>query len=250
MDGEEVVDTPAVGTSTLVVWDLAPTSHGTTDGIEVGTFTLNASTGTLTFTPVAQRAAPGGRLVNISSRASVGTGANLEIALGLSWQDPPRFQSEQVLIRAVGPTLSQFGVAGFLPQPVLTLFDSAGSQMATNTGWTTADNAAAIASTASSVGAFPLPPGSADSAILANLSPGAYTAQVSGVDGATGVGLAEVYEADSGSAKLINISTRAFVSTGSNVEIGGFVVRGSQSTAVLIRAMVAPPWGNSGWPVP
>jgi inosine/xanthosine triphosphate pyrophosphatase family protein len=142
-----------------------------------------------------------------------------------------------VLVRGVGPTLSQFGVTGFLAQPVLTLFNSAGNQIATNTGWNTASNAAQIASAITTTGAFALPLDSADSALLISLTPGAYTAEISGLDSTTGVALAEVYEVKSGDPELINISTRAFVNTGSSVEIGGFVVTGSQPAKVLVRAI-------------
>jgi hypothetical protein len=174
-------------------------------------------------------------LVNISSRAYVGTGANLEIA-GFVVSGPPG-SNEQVLIRGVGPTLSQFGVGGVLAEPVLTLFDSAGNQMASNTGWTSEPNATEIVSAASASGAFALASGSADSAMLVSLSPGAYTAEIVGANGSTGVALAEVYEVNSGASELINISTRAFVGTGSSVEIGGFVIRGPQPEKVLVRAV-------------
>jgi hypothetical protein len=98
-----------------------------------------------------------------------------------------------VLIRAVGPTLSTFNVAGVLAQPTLTVVDSSGNTVATNTGWSTNANAAAIASEASTVGAFALPAGSADSALLLTLAPGSYTAIVSGVGGTSGVALVEAY---------------------------------------------------------
>ena len=175
------------------------------------------------------------RLANISSRALVGTNANVEIA-GFVITGPPG-TTEQVLIRGAGPSLSPFGISGFLAQPILTLYDASGKQLATNTGWNTASNAANIASAFTATGAFAFPLDSADSAILTNLSPGSYTAQIVGLNGSTGVALAEVYEVKSGDPELINISTRAFVGSGTSVEIGGFVVSGSQSGKVLIRAI-------------
>jgi len=149
----------------------------------------------------------------------------------------PTGSMEQLLVRGVGPTLLQSGVSGVLAQPVLTLYDSTGKVLGTNTGWNTNSNSAQIASTATSVGAFALPQGSADSALLISLAPGAYTAEVSGLNGTTGVALAEIYEVNSGSPELINVSTRAFVSTGSSVEIAGLVVTGSQTAKVLVRAI-------------
>jgi hypothetical protein len=101
--------------------------------------------------------------------------------------------AKTVLIRAVGPGLAAFGVGGTLAQPVLTLF--AGSEaFVSNSGWGNAANAAEIRDTAAAVGAFALASGSRDSAMLVSLSPGAYTVQVSGANGTSGVALVEVYE--------------------------------------------------------
>ncbi len=181
---------------------------------------------------------------NISTRAGVGTGGDVLIA-GFSISGP-QGSTEDLLIRGVGPALSQFTIAGPLLQPVLTLFDSSGSQIATNTAWTTNSNSAQVATAAASVGAFALTPtveadanqpASADSALLISLPPGNYTAQVTGVSGTTGAALAEIYQVGSSSAQLTNISTRAFVGTGVAVEIAGLVVKGSQPTRVLIRAV-------------
>jgi hypothetical protein len=224
----------------LVLYQLLPGTDGKGSSTELGYFTLSDNTGveSLTFTvPPSQapQTGPAARLVNISSRAFVGTGASLEIA-GFVISGPAG-STEQVLIRGDGPALAQFGVGGVLTQPVLTLYDSSGKQLASNTGWTTSPNATGIESAAAETGAFAFPSGSADSAILVSLAPGAYTAEIVGANGTTGVALAEVYEVSNGTADLINISTRAFVGTESNVEIGGFVVRGSQPEKVLIRAV-------------
>jgi len=100
-----------------------------------------------------------------------------------------------VLIRAVGPRLGEapFNVTGVLAQPVITLF--LGSQsVATNTGWNSAVNAAEIREVAGRVGAFPLPENGRDSALLVTLPAGAYTIQVAGANGTTGVALVEIYE--------------------------------------------------------
>ena len=105
--------------------------------------------------------------------------------------------NEQVLIRAIGPTLLEFSVSGALAQPVLTVFNSSGTQIATNTGWSTNSNAAQISAAFTSTGAFVLPVSSADSAVLLSLAPGAYTVQVSGLNGTAGNALVEVYEVPS-----------------------------------------------------
>jgi hypothetical protein len=134
--------------------------------------------------------ASGTRLVNISTRAEVGTGANIII---------PGFViagsgSDQLLARGDGPALTAFGVGGALAQPSLSVFDSSGNVIASNTGWGTNSNSAQIASAATQVGAFALASGSADSALIVNVTAGAYTMQISGVNNSTGVALAEVYE--------------------------------------------------------
>jgi len=127
------------------------------------------------------------RLVNLSARASVGTGGNVLIAgfvIGGS-------TAKTVLVRASGPALYGLKVAGALRDPQLQLYSN-GSAVAANTGW---GGDAAVASAAARSGAFPWDdPSSGDSALLATLSPGAYTAIVSGADGDTGVALVEVYD--------------------------------------------------------
>jgi hypothetical protein len=103
---------------------------------------------------------------------------------------------KRVLVRAVGPSLGAFGVAGFLARPILTLFQG-DRAVAQNGNWTTSADAAAITQAAVEVGAFPLAPGpggTADAALLISLMPGNYTAQVVGAEGGTGVALLEIYE--------------------------------------------------------
>ena len=130
--------------------------------------------------------------VNFSCRATVGTGANVAVA-GFVLNGAAG-TSQHLLIRAVGPALGQFGVPGVLAQPVLTLANASGGTVATNTGWSSAANAAQIAAAAAATGAFSLPAGSADSALLVNLPPGVYTALVSGANAGTGIALIEVYQ--------------------------------------------------------
>ena len=131
------------------------------------------------------------RLVNIATRAQVGTGGNILI---------PGFViggagSEELLVRGDGPSLTAFGVTGALAQPSLAVTAQAtGSTIGSNTGWGTNASSAQISSIAASVGAFSLANSSADSALVVNLQPGAYTMQISGVNNSTGVALAEVYE--------------------------------------------------------
>lgn len=128
-------------------------------------------------------------VVNIATRATAGAGDNALIAgFYVSGTVPKR-----VLVRGIGPALTQFGVGGALARPQLTL--AAGQTVvAQNAGLASSPDAAAIAAAAAQVGAFALPANSQDAAILVNLAPGAYTAQVAGAAGTTGVALIEVYE--------------------------------------------------------
>jgi hypothetical protein len=98
---------------------------------------------------------------------------------------------EQVLIRGIGPTLAQFGVTGVLASPQLVLFDGSGNKLATNSGW---GGSAALTNVFTQVGAFALPAGSNDAAMVMTLAPGPYTAEVSGLNGSSGVALVEIYE--------------------------------------------------------
>jgi Immunoglobulin domain len=178
-----------------------------------------------------------GRLTNISCRAQVGTGANILFA-GFFIGGAGTTGTESVLIRGSGPALIPLGVTGTLADPQLQLY-SGSTPIATNNGW--AGNAA-IGSAASSVGAFPWPNASShDSALLETLV-GGYTAQISGQSGDTGDALAEVYDATPAGSytpatpRLINISARVQVGTGANILFAGFVIGGSTSKTVLIRA--------------
>ncbi len=125
------------------------------------------------------------RLVNVSARNLVGTGDNIMIA-GFVVDGTV---GKTLLIRAVGPTLASFGVGGTLADPKLEIFNSANAKIVENDNWSNT-----LASTASSVGAFPLVAGSRDAALLVTLPPGAYSAQVAGINNGTGEALVEVYE--------------------------------------------------------
>jgi hypothetical protein len=169
------------------------------------------------------------RLINIATRAALGGAAGTPIAgfvLGGTGTKP-------VLVRAVGPGLASYGVTGALADARLSLVSN-GVVLAGNDNWQVAD-AAAIAG----AGAFALAPGSRDAALVTTLGGGAFSAPVASVDGGSGVTLLEVYDLASSpdGVKVVNASTRAFVGTGENVLIPGFVVGGSGSLRVLLRAV-------------
>lgn len=184
---------------------------------------------------------PDSRIVNLSGRALVGAGDDVLIPGFVVQGRAPR----QVLIRAVGPALEAYNLSGLLPAPRLRLFSGA-DVLGTNAGWGSAANAGAIASAAARVGAFALPEGSADSAMLVTLDPGAYTAVIDDVAGKTGIALFEVYDADdTAGVRLVNTSVRAQVGSGSGVIIPGLVVSPGAFKKVLIRA-VGPGLGPLG----
>jgi sugar lactone lactonase YvrE len=179
-----------------------------------------------------------GRLTNLSCRAQVGTGAN-QLIVGFAVSADGGSGSEPLLIRASGPALAAFGVGGILADPLLTLNSSSGV-IASDNGW---NGNAQVASTAASVGAFAWTSATShDSALVETLPVGAYTAQITGSSGDTGVALAEVYDATpagtltTSSPRLVNLSARVMVGSGDNNLIAGFVIAGTTSKAVLIRA--------------
>jgi hypothetical protein len=166
-------------------------------------------------------------VVNISTRLLVGTGDNRLIGGFIITGNAPKV----VIIRALGPST---GIPGALQDPTLELHDSAG-HVVFNDNWRDTQEQVIRDTT--------IPPADdRESAIVAGLDPGNYTAIVSGKNGATGIALVEVYDLGtasldtSGNARLANISTRGFVDTGTNVMIGGFIIHG-QATRVIVRAI-------------
>lgn len=183
----------------------------------------------------ASTATDGSRIVNSSVRARAGSGDAALIAGFVISGDAPK----SMLVRGVGPTLASMGVIGALPDPTLEIHDlQSGRVLGVDCGWQTASDPTAITRTSSSVGGFPFAVGSLDSALLARLSSGVYTANVFGRAAAGGVALLEVYDADAlGTGKLVNLSARTQVGTGDDILILGFVISGKQPKRVLIRGI-------------
>jgi hypothetical protein len=171
-------------------------------------------------------------LLNISTRMRVLTGDQALIAgFIVTGTDPKRG-----LLRGIGPSLTGVGVT--LSDPTLELHQGS-STLATNDNWKINDQTGQ--SQEVEIRATGIPPtNDLESAILAMLSPGAYTAILAGKNGGTGVGLVELYDlAQGANSKLANISTRGFVDTGNNVMIGGLIVGGGAGgiDRVLVRAL-------------
>ena len=141
---------------------------------------------------------------------------------------------KQVLVRAIGPSLTQFGVPNALPDPVMELHGPTGSTIITNDNWRDTQAAEIIATGLA-------PTNDLESAILVTLTPGNYTAIVKGKNNGTGVGLVEVYDLGPITSQLGNISTRAFVGPNDQVMIGGFILGGGDHAHIFIHG--AGPFG-------
>jgi uncharacterized delta-60 repeat protein len=188
------------------------------------------ATPTLTATPSPTPTATPDSLGNISTRVRVLSGDNALIG-GMIVTGTA---NKKVLIRAIGPTLTDFGVPGALQNPTVELYQGS-TLLAGNDDWRLSPQQAEIQDSGLA------PTKDAESAIIATLTPNQnYTAIVRGKDGSTGVGLVEVFDLDQGAAsKLGNISTRGFVDVGDNVMIAGLIAGSSNggSLKILVRAL-------------
>ncbi len=217
-----VADATVSGTKVLVA------------GHQAGSATLTVTAtdfdgGTVSQNFTANVTAAPGRLVQLSTRMQVGTGDNVLIG-GFIMRGP---SAKRLVIRGIGPSS---GLTGALADPVLELHDSTGATIASNDNWGNAANSQEITDT----GLAPVSPN--ESAILTTLPSDAnsiaYTAIVKGANNTTGIGLVEVYDLDSGpGSTLLNIATRGQVNVDPNALIGGFILGGTESKRVLIRAI-------------
>jgi hypothetical protein len=166
-----------------------------------------------------------GQLLNVSTRMEVLTGNNALIGGFIIAGSG----NKDVLLRALGPTLANFGVNNPVADPTLDLF-SGNTLIMSNDNWRT-DQEAAIMATGKA------PPNDLESAIRHTFNPGNYTAIVRGKNQTTGIGVVEAYDIDnSPTTTLTNISTRGFVDTDQNVMIGGFIA-GDGIVRVIVRAL-------------
>ncbi len=169
-------------------------------------------------------------LVNISTRMTVGGGENQAIA-GFIVSGTA---SKDLVVRALGPSLAQFGVPGVLADPALEIHDQSGAIIATNHSWQETQKAAIEASGLA-------PQNDVEAAIRITLQPGTYTAVMSSETGANGVGLVELYDLNAGpNSKLANISTRGFVGNADDVLIGGFIIGGATGCSKVVTRALGP----------
>ena len=139
---------------------------------------------------------------------------------------------KRVILRAIGPSLSHFGIPDLLADPVLELHGPGAFVTVINDNWRDTQEVEIQATGIAPTNDF-------ESAIVATLSPGAYTGIVRGKNNTTGVALIEIYDLNQGVAsKLANLSTRAFVSTGSDIVIAGFLLSDNNiSDRVVVRGL-------------
>jgi phospholipase/lecithinase/hemolysin len=170
---------------------------------------------------------PIAKALNISTRAAVGTGENVSI-IGFIISGT---SAKEVILRALGPSLSSHGVQGPISDQTLTLYNKAGVALANNDNWQDTQQAEIQATGLA-------PQNNLESAIVQTLSPGSYTAILRGKNSNTGIGLVELYDLSStANSSLANISTRGFVGTGESVLIAGFIVGTGDKPIITVRAL-------------
>lgn len=215
------------GTYNFTFTPLASRSYGL---VVVATATNGVTTSSPTIAVTS--APPSSNLANISTRLNVLTDNNVLIGGFIVTGSAPK----RVMLRAMGPSLSGFGVAGALADPTLELHKPDGSVL-TNDNWKIDDTTGQSQET--TIRATTIQPSDdLESAMVQTLVPGAYTVIVRGNNGGTGVGVIEAFDLDQlAASQLANISSRGFVGNGSNVMIGGFIVGGGGGSKVVVRAI-------------
>ena len=210
-------DRSSVNPDQFVFWD---DKHPTTAGhFQIAKSAHDALT--LPFVPPAEAH-------NLATRLFVDTGERVSIVGFIVTGDVPK----KVLVRGIGPSLTAQNVPNALANPTVTLFDEPGNVVASNDDWKQSPQATEIMNTG-------IPPqNDLESAMIASLAPGQYTAVLAGVNNTTGNGLIEVYDLESGTTSTLgNLSTRGFVGTGDDVMIGGLIMQDGESAIVVLRAI-------------
>ncbi|HEY3755156.1 MAG TPA: PQQ-dependent sugar dehydrogenase [Opitutaceae bacterium] len=196
---------------------------------ELYMLTMGPTASIYKFAPLASA----GSLVNLSARASVGTGMQmLDAGFVVAGSG-----SKQFMLRGIGPALANYGVSDCLTDTNLQLDDQQGATITSNQHWCSGTQEAALESAAAASGAFALAQNSNDSALIASLGAGQRTILVTPGSGSSAVGLAEIYDLAPGTGpSLINLSARGQVNAIPGQLVGGFVVSGAPMR-VMLRAV-------------
>ena len=185
---------------------------------------------------VAGAAAPG-LVANVSTRLPVGQGDNALIE-GFIVQGPAG-SVKKILVRAIGPSLIPFGVADAVANPTLDIFDANNTKIASNDNWKTTQQGGIITGDqfAEINTSGVAPSNDLESAIVANLTPGSYTAVVRGANNTVGTGVVDAFDLSAAStARLANVATRGLIQAGDKLMIGGFIVQNG-SVRVVVSAL-------------
>lgn len=231
-----------VTSSTLVINSATAANAGAYVAVAtnaIGTAVSN----TATLAVVAAAPTEVGRLVNLSILTTAGSGAKV-LTMGAVIGAGDAAGALPLVIRGVGPTLAPppFNVGGVLADPVMTFFAQGNTNpIDSNDNW---GGSPALSAAFSAVGAFALPAASLDSALVRTapgVAPGAYTVQVTGKGSASGVVIAEMYDASgsvrvAGTPRLINLSTLTEIDAGADLAVG-FVIGGRTARTVLVRGV-------------
>jgi hypothetical protein len=177
---------------------------------------------------------PATQAINLSTRMRVQTGDNIGIGGFIVTGTGPK----RVLVRALGPSL---GVPAVLADPILELHGPVGFPTIINDNWRDGGCDCVFDTCLH-------PPDDLESWICETLNPGAYTALVRGKNNTSGTALVEVYDGSPSTSKLANLSTRAFVTTGSDIVIAGFILGGSGGNDRIVARGIGPSLTGLGIP--
>ena len=173
-------------------------------------------------------------MANVSTRLPVGAADNVLIQ-GFIVQGPAG-STKKIIVRAIGPWLTQFGIADALPNPTLEIYDATNAIVATNDDWRNTEVGGLITGDQSAEisGSGLAPANNLESAIIADLAPGSYTAVVRGAGNTVGTGVVDAYDLSAESpARLVNVATRGLIQPGDKLMIAGFIVQNAPMKAVV-----------------
>ena len=215
--GHQLIDITVAGSGEASAAGDAPQQYVT----NASSYTLNGP---------CQLEPPPIRLANIAGRSLVRQGDDVAIG-GFIISGPT---AKRVIVRAIGPSLKSGDAAlsGRMQNPTLEVRSGSGELIGQNDDWRTSPQAQQIQNSGLA------PKEDREAAIIADLEAGSYTAILRGANATEGIAVIEIYDLQLGTqAELANLASRAFVSTGDNVLIGGFIVNGGGAARVLVRAI-------------
>jgi CSLREA domain-containing protein len=198
-----------------------PNVANAADGSDIGAFEVQTAPGLV---------------ANVSTRLPVGTGDNVLIE-GFTVQGPSG-SIKKIIVRAIGPSLAAFGITDALANPALEIHDANNNNaiVATNNDWKVTQPGGLItANQSAEISASGFAPGNdLESAIIANLPPGSYTAVVRGVGNTVGTAVVDAYDlSNTSSASLVNVATRGLIQPADGLMIGGFITQTGLVKAVV-----------------